>query len=110
MKQIGEGVGEVLVKASSMMQGYLRDLPDLQPIDTWPTGDLGVFDGEQSLSLVGRIKDIINLGGMKVDPAEVEHVLLAHACVADAAVYPGFRPNGDEFVQAAVKVAKRFCG
>lgn len=100
-RDIAEDAGELVVQSSSMMQGYVPG--DIgQPIDAFPTGDIASLDADGSIHLIGRIRDIINLGGMKVDPAEVEAVLLSHPDVTDAAVYPGLRDNGSEFVQAAV--------
>lgn len=97
----GGGVGEVVVRSTSMMQGYWRAAARWVGEGAFPTGDLGrLVDGR--LTLVGRVKEMINLGGLKVDPAEVEAVLLRHPNVVDAAVYPGRRPNGDELVQGAV--------
>lgn len=98
---LGSGVGELYVRSPSMMQGYVPAAAIFDPSAFFRTGDLGrVEDGD--LVLVGRIKDIINLGGMKVDPSEVEAILLASPSVTDAAVYPGLRADGTEFVQAAV--------
>ncbi len=55
--------------------------------DGWyPTGDLGYLDGDGFLYLDGRSRDIINRGGEKIFPREVEEWLLAHAKVADCAV------------------------
>ncbi len=98
---LAPGAGELRVRSSSMMQGYVPGIGGTA-IDFFPTGDIGFVDGAGCLNLVGRIRDIINLGGMKVDPAEVEAVLLSHPSVTDAAVYPGLRDGGGEFVQAAV--------
>jgi acyl-CoA synthetase (AMP-forming)/AMP-acid ligase II len=55
--------------------------------DGWyPTGDLGYLDPEGYLYLDGRSRDIINRGGEKIFPREVEEWLLAHPEVADCAV------------------------
>jgi long-chain acyl-CoA synthetase len=100
---LGDGVGEIYVKSTSMMQGYVKDMSKAEPIDYWSTGDIGFADEHGNVTIVGRIKDVINLGGMKVDPFEVEKTLLAHPGVKDAAVYPGVKRGGDEFVQAAIQ-------
>ncbi|MBI2435153.1 MAG: acyl--CoA ligase [Candidatus Hydrogenedentes bacterium] len=99
-----QGAGEIAVRSTSMMQGYLHDGAVEAPGDAWPTQDIGYFDGTGALSLIGRVRDIINLGGMKVDPVQVESVLRGHPAVLDAAVYPGLHPDATEFVQAAVQV------
>ena len=100
---LGAGTGEVTVRSTSMMQGYWRaDTRWVSP-GAFATGDVGrEVDG--SLTLVGRAREIINVGGFKVDPAEVEVVLLEHPAVVDVAVYPGERPEGGEFVQGAVQL------
>ncbi|GAA2371216.1 acyl--CoA ligase [Dactylosporangium salmoneum] len=51
-----------------------------------PTGDLGFRDEDGHLYLVGRADDVINRGGEKLHPQEVEHVLLGHPAVGSAAV------------------------
>ena len=54
--------------------------------DGWArTGDLGVFDDDGYVRIVGRIKDIINRGGFNISPAEVEEHILAHPAVLHAA-------------------------
>ena len=101
---LGDQVGEICVKSTALMQGYIRDYSNPAVIDYWPTGDIGFLDDAGNITIVGRVKDIINLGGMKVNPAEVENVLISHPLVADAAVYPGLRDDNTEYVQAAVRV------
>ncbi|MBM3852619.1 MAG: long-chain fatty acid--CoA ligase, partial [Verrucomicrobia bacterium] len=69
------------------------------------TGDLGYLDAAGHLFLTGRLKDVINVGGYKVIPAEVESVLLSDPTVADAGVagldgLPGF--TGEAVVAAVV--------
>ncbi|BCK56001.1 class I adenylate-forming enzyme family protein [Nocardia wallacei] len=52
------------------------------------TGDLGRFDTDGYLTVVGRSKDVIIRGGLNISPAEVEAVLLAHPAVTDVACVP----------------------
>lgn len=103
---LGNGAGEIHVRTSSLMQGYVSAGANGIP-DPWPTGDIGYADADGNIVIVGRIKDIINLGGMKVDPRDVESVLLQHENVSDAAVYPGLREDGSEFVQAAIHLHEK---
>ena len=51
------------------------------------TGDQGMLDEDGYLQLTGRLKEIINRGGEKVSPLEVDGVLSAHACVAQALTF-----------------------
>ncbi|WP_326565812.1 AMP-binding protein [Amycolatopsis rhabdoformis] len=95
--------GEVLVRGLSMMDGYLGEPPIG---DGWlRTGDLGHFDDEGYLHLHDRIADVIITGdhGTKVPSTAVEHTLLAHPCVAAAAVFAVPGPGGEgELVHAVV--------
>jgi acyl-CoA synthetase (AMP-forming)/AMP-acid ligase II len=83
--------GEVCVRGPSVVDGYL-DNPEANAAsfrDGWfRTGDVGTLDAEGYLRLVGRIKELINRGGEKISPYEVEAVLLDHPAVSEAAVYP----------------------
>ena len=57
--------------------------------DGWfRTGDVGTLSADGYLTLVGRIKELINRAGEKISPYEVEAVLLAHPAVSEAAAYP----------------------
>ena len=51
------------------------------------TGDKGVVDGKGHLTLVGRFKEIINRGGEKISPTEVEDVLCGHPDVEELIVF-----------------------
>jgi acyl-CoA synthetase (AMP-forming)/AMP-acid ligase II len=72
------------------MRGYLDD-PDATAaaIDAdgfLHTGDLGTFDADGYLRIVGRIKDMFIVGGFNAYPAEIENLLLGHPGIAQAAV------------------------
>lgn len=82
--------GEVELRTPHPMKGYWRN-PELTaqvlaPDGWYATGDLGVLDADGYLYLSGRRDDLINTGGEKVQPAEVEAVLVEHPAVSDAAV------------------------
>ena len=84
--------GEILVRAPMLMRGY-RLWPEgttaAVDADGWyRTGDLGRFDPRAGgrLWLVDRAGDVINTGGIKVSPTEVERVLATHPAVADVCV------------------------
>ncbi|MFZ2061124.1 MAG: acyl--CoA ligase [Candidatus Binatus sp.] len=97
--------GEVVVRGPNVMRGYRnnREANDAAFIDGWfRTGDIGAIDNDGYLALTGRIKDLINRGGEKISPPEVEAVLLEHPAVAEAAVFEVPDPKYGEEVSAAV--------
>ena len=82
--------GEVIVRGEAVTRQYLDD-PDATAAaidaDGWlHTGDVGQFDADGYLRIVGRIKDMFTVGGFNVYPAEVENLLLRHPRIAQAAV------------------------
>jgi acyl-CoA synthetase (AMP-forming)/AMP-acid ligase II len=84
-------VGEVAVRGPSVVDRYL-DNPDATAAafrDGWfRTGDVGTLSSDGYLTLVGRVKELINRAGEKISPYEVEDALLTHPAVAEAAAYP----------------------
>ncbi len=79
--------GEVAVRAPSMMSGYLDGEAGM--IDGhFLTGDLGVLDERGRLTITGRRKLIVDVGGYKVNPAEVEAALEMHPQIAACVVAP----------------------
>jgi fatty-acyl-CoA synthase len=93
--------GEVVVRGPVRMLGYWRGAgapPEPAPeLAGWHrTGDLGCFDAEGFLNLVGRVKEMYISGGENVYPAEVEHVLEQHPNVAEAAVVGIAHPEWGE--------------
>ena len=78
--------GEVRVAAPSMMQEYLGEPPPFDAQAFLPTGDLGRLDEMGRLTITGRIKFLIDVGGQKVNPLEVEQVLEEHPEVSEAVV------------------------
>ncbi|MBR0775195.1 amino acid adenylation domain-containing protein [Bradyrhizobium diazoefficiens] len=82
--------GEIMLRGPNMSRGYYNDEAATTAAfrDGWfRTGDLGYLDDDGYLFIVGRIKDIINRGGQKVSPLEVEEVLLSHPAVLEAGVF-----------------------
>jgi acyl-CoA synthetase (AMP-forming)/AMP-acid ligase II len=82
--------GELLVRGYSVMQGYLDD-PEATAaaIDDrgfLHTGDLATMDDRGYVRIVGRLKDMLIVGGFNVYPAEVENTLLAHDAIGQVAV------------------------
>jgi acyl-CoA synthetase (AMP-forming)/AMP-acid ligase II len=71
--------------------------------DQWfRTGDQGYLDEEGYLHLVGRLKELINRGGEKISPREIDEVLLTHPAVAEAVCFGVQHPTWGEEVSAAV--------
>jgi len=82
--------GEVVIQGANVIRGY-ENSPDADAtsfVDGWfRTGDQGVLDASGRLTLVGRLKDLINRGGEKVSPREIDEVLLAHPAIAEAVCF-----------------------
>ena len=84
-----DNVGEVVTRGLHVMKGYLNKPDDTAGVFTgnwFHTGDLGYFDEDGYLFIVGRSKELIIRGGYNVYPAEIEGVLHEHPAVAEAAV------------------------
>lgn len=84
-----DGAGEVQVRTPAMSAGYAdgSDLADRLTADGWfRTGDVGRVDPDGFVWIEGRMSDMINRGGLKVFPAEVEEVLRLAPGVGDAVV------------------------
>ena len=97
--------GELLVRGASTLRGYWNQPEASAAVlaGGWlHTGDLFSIDEHGYLTLHGRLKELIKTGGENVYPREVETVLLAHADVADCAVFGVPDPYWTEAVKAAV--------
>jgi long-chain acyl-CoA synthetase len=97
--------GEIMISGETVALGYWRR-PDETAASFHAsqlrTGDVGMFDERGHLWIRGRLKDIINVGGLKVSPAEVENRLRAHPEVSDCAVGGVADPIAGEAVGALV--------
>ncbi|HWD29928.1 MAG TPA: non-ribosomal peptide synthetase [Rhizomicrobium sp.] len=98
--------GEIAIRGETVMTGYLEN-PDANAAaftDGWfRTGDLGTFDAGGYLSLTGRLKEMINRGGEKIAPAEIENILLTHPAIAQAVAFAAPHASlGEEVAAAAV--------
>lgn len=103
-------VGELLVRAPSMMVGYLNRpeaTAEAIDVDGWfHTGDLVTADADGWLYFMGRRKDIIRRAGENISASEVEEVLRSHPDVIDAAAVPVDDALRGEEVLAHVYVAE----
>src|SRR5579883_1942711 len=97
--------GEIVIRGPNVMAGYWgRPEETGQAIrDGWfHSGDIGWLDGDGYVHITDRLKDMINSGGLKVWPAEVEGVLSGHAAVLECAVYGAADAVMGEQVRAAI--------
>jgi acyl-CoA synthetase (AMP-forming)/AMP-acid ligase II len=98
-------VGEVVIRGDNVTTGYENN-PGANAeafVDGWfRTGDQGVLDAEGYLTLTGRLKEIINRGGEKVSPREVDEVLMDHPAVAQVVTFGMPHDKLGEEVAAAV--------
>ena len=83
-------IGEVVIRGPNVTFGYQNN-PEANATeftDGWfRTGDQGVMDADGYLRLTGRLKEIINRGGEKISPREVDEVLLDHPAVIQAVTF-----------------------
>jgi acyl-CoA synthetase (AMP-forming)/AMP-acid ligase II/thioesterase domain-containing protein len=97
--------GEVVARGPSVFDGYL-DNPEANAaafVHGWfRTGDLGRFDDDGYLTLIGRTKDVINRGGEKIGTHEVEAALAKHPAVEEVCVFAIPHPSLGEEVAAAI--------
>jgi acyl-CoA synthetase (AMP-forming)/AMP-acid ligase II len=98
----GQG-GEVVIQGPSVVAGYENNPEAKSYTNGWfRTGDQGFLDGDGYLTLTGRLKELINRGGEKIGPREIDEVLLSHPAVAEAAAFGVPHPTWGEEVAAAV--------
>jgi long-chain acyl-CoA synthetase len=98
-------VGEIIARGPNIMQGYHQRPDETTKMirDGWLwTGDMGFLDAEGYLTITGRRKEMIIVGGMNVFPAELEAHLAEHPRVAHAAVVGQQSESHGEIVKAVV--------
>ena len=97
--------GEVVIRGANVTRGYLNNAEANATafVGGWfRTGDQGYLDSDGYLFLTGRIKEIINRGGEKISPREIDEVLLDHPAVVQAVAFAVPDPRLGEDVAAAV--------
>ena len=102
-------VGEVVIRGPNVAVGYeANEAANREAFqgDWFRTGDQGVIDEAGYLTITGRLKEIINRGGEKVIPREVDEVLLGHSAVAQAVTFAMPHPTLGEEVGAAIVLQK----
>jgi acyl-CoA synthetase (AMP-forming)/AMP-acid ligase II len=98
-------IGEVVIKGGNVTSGYENNPAANESSFThgwFRTGDQGYQDADGYLFLTGRLKEIINRGGEKVSPREIDEVLLTHPAVAQAVAFGMPHERLGEEVAAAV--------
>ncbi|DBA69706.1 hypothetical protein WJX79_006063 [Trebouxia sp. C0005] len=98
-------VGEVCIQGPNVTKGYLNrpEANEEAFAGGWfHTGDQGFLDEEGFLTLTGRIKELINRGGEKISPIEVDGVLMSHPQVAEAVAFGCPDEKYGEIVAAAI--------
>lgn len=108
-------VGEIAIRGANVIREYFRDASaqdasaqDGIVDDTsfceegFRTGDMGFLDPDGFLFVTGRLREVINSGGQKLSPRQIESVLLEHPAVRDAVVYPARHPTLGEVPHAAI--------
>lgn len=101
--------GEVCIKGENVTPGYQNN-PDANAkafFQGWfRTGDQGILDEAGYLTITGRLKELINRGGEKVSPVEVDEALMDHPSVAQAVAFALPHKKLGETVAAAVRLAE----
>lgn len=108
-----EGTGEVVISGPNVTPGYEAN-PEaneknffMEDGHRWfRTGDQGAFDTDGYLILTGRLKEIINRGGEKISPLEVDGVLLDHPAIGQVVTFAIPHPKLGEEVAAAVVLSE----
>jgi acyl-CoA synthetase (AMP-forming)/AMP-acid ligase II len=103
--------GEIVIKGENVMTAYENN-PDANAtafIDGWfRTGDVGTMDDEGYLSIVGRLKEIINRGGEKISPREVDEIIMEHPAVHQCVTFAVPHDMLGEEVGAAIVLREGF--
>jgi acyl-CoA synthetase (AMP-forming)/AMP-acid ligase II len=99
------GLGEVVIRGRNVTAGYENNPAANAAAFTngwFRTGDQGVLDADGYLRLTGRLKELINRGGEKVSPLEVDEILSEHPAVAQCLTFGLPHPKLGEEVAAAI--------
>ncbi len=104
-----QGLGEIVISGRNVTPGYesnpesnAKNFFEAEGAHWFRTGDQGQFDEEGYLWLKGRLKEIINRGGEKISPREVDEILMDHPAVSQAVTFALPHDKLGEDVAAAV--------
>jgi len=98
-------VGEIVIRGDNVTSGYANNpVANAEAFTNgWiRTGDQGFLDEDGYLSISGRLKEIINRGGEKISPREIDEILLEHPAVREAVTFAVPDPDLGETVAAAI--------
>jgi acyl-CoA synthetase (AMP-forming)/AMP-acid ligase II len=104
-----DGTGEIVISGSNITPGYENNVDanknsffEFEGKRWFRTGDQGAFDADGYLTLTGRLKEIINRGGEKISPLEVDEVLMDHPEIVQVVTFAVSHKKLGEDVAAAV--------
>ena len=98
-------IGEIVIKGESVTKGYINNIEanNSSFVNGWfRTGDQGFYDREGFLQLTGRIKEIINRGGEKISPLEIDNAIMEHEGIFQGISFPIYHSKLGEEVAAAI--------
>jgi acyl-CoA synthetase (AMP-forming)/AMP-acid ligase II len=104
-----DSIGEIVIRGVNVTPGYKNNATANAAAFTngwFRTGDQGVMDGDGYFRLTGRLKEIINRGGEKISPREVDEVLLDHPAVAQVVTFAVPHAKLGEDVAACIVLAE----
>jgi acyl-CoA synthetase (AMP-forming)/AMP-acid ligase II len=100
------GIGEIVIRGANVTDGYENNPTANGEAFTngwFRTGDQGVMDGDGYVTITGRLKEIINRGGEKISPREVDEAIMDHPCVLQVVTFAVPHDKlGEDVVAAAV--------
>jgi acyl-CoA synthetase (AMP-forming)/AMP-acid ligase II len=109
LNKLIDGTGEVVISGPNVTPGYEsnpeaneKNFFEAEGARWFRTGDQGAFDADGYLHLTGRLKEIINRGGEKISPLEIDGVLLDHPDIVQVVTFALPHPKLGEEVAAAV--------
>lgn len=83
--------GEICVRGDNIIKGYLNNYKanceNFFPDNWLRTGDQGIMDDDGFIRITGRLKELINRGGEKISPSEIDQVLLEHPSIAEGVAF-----------------------
>jgi long-chain acyl-CoA synthetase len=99
-----DGIGEILIRGPNIIDNYWKNEYSENKSDDWlRTGDLGKFDEDGFLYIMGRVDDLINISGEKVYPQEIERIVKVLSGIEEVVAIPMKHKSFGEVVKLFVK-------